>query len=113
MTSGYRIGSTMQFAGYDDKLDPRRLEILLKGARLYLHEPEAEPVEERWWGWRPMVPDGKPIIGAVPGLDNVLLATGHGMLGVSMAPATGKLVAELLTGQAAHVDPAPYAVTRF
>jgi D-amino-acid dehydrogenase len=103
----------MQFAGYDDTLDLKRIDLLLRGARLYLHEPEAEPVEERWWGWRPMVPDGKPIIGAVPRLDNVLLATGHGMLGLSMATATGKLVAELLTGQTPHIDPRPYAVTRF
>jgi D-amino-acid dehydrogenase len=113
MPSGYRLGSTMEFAGHDETLNPSRLEILTRGARRYLQEPEAEPVQERWWGWRPMVPDGKPIIGRPPGLDNVLLAAGHGMLGLSMAPATGKLVAEVLSGQEPHVDPAPYAVTRF
>ena len=113
MQSGYRLGSTMEFAGYDATLNPARLDLLLRGARRYLHEPEAEPVTERWWGWRPMVPDGKPIIGRSPALDNVLIAAGHSMLGLSMAPATGKLVAELLAGTTPHVDPAPYAVTRF
>jgi D-amino-acid dehydrogenase len=114
MQSGYRIGSTMEFAGYDSALSPRRLEILRKAARFYLHEPEAGPVQERWWGWRPMVPDGKPIIDRSPALGNVVIAAGHGMLGLSMAPATGKLVAEMLTGGTTpHVDPAAYSATRF
>jgi D-amino-acid dehydrogenase len=113
MQSGYRIGSTMEFAGYDARLDEGRLHLLLRTARRYLHEPTAEPVTERWWGWRPMVADGKPIIGFAPGLDNVLIAAGHGMLGLATAPATGKLVTELLTGAVPHVDPAPYAATRF
>lgn len=110
---GYRLGSMMEFAGYDETLNRRRLEVLRRAARLYLHEPEAEPVSEEWWGWRPMVPDGKPIIGRPPAFDNLLVAAGHGMLGLSMAPGTGKLVAELLTRTTPHVDPAPYAVTRF
>jgi D-amino-acid dehydrogenase len=113
MLSGYRLGSTMEFAGYDATLNRRRLELLRRGARHYLYEPEAEPVTEEWWGWRPMVADGKPIIGAPPALDNVLIAAGHGMLGLSMAPATGKLVAEILTEATPHVDPLPYAATRF
>jgi D-amino-acid dehydrogenase len=113
MPSGYRLGSTMEFAGYDGTLNRKRLELLRRAARHYLYEPEAEPVTEEWWGWRPMVADGKPIIGAPPALDNVLIAAGHGMLGLSMAPATGKLVAEMLTGETPHVNPVPYAATRF
>lgn len=113
LASSYRIGSTMEFAGYDDRLVESRLGILRRAARLYLREPEAEPVSEKWWGWRPMVPDGLPIVGAAPGSDGLYLATGHGMLGLSMAPATGKLIAELVTGAAAHLDPRPYRATRF
>jgi D-amino-acid dehydrogenase len=113
MQSGYRLGSTMEFAGYDTSLNEKRLHLLREGARRYLHEPEAEPITERWWGWRPMVPDGKPIIGRPPALDNVIVAAGHGMLGVSMAPATGKLVAELLCGATPHLDPRPYRVARW
>jgi D-amino-acid dehydrogenase len=113
MRSGYRLGSTMEFAGYDSTLDRRRLDILCNGARHYLQEPFGEPVLEEWYGWRPMTYDSKPIIGRVPGLANVLLACGHNMLGLSMAPATGKLVAELLTAAEPHIDPAPYAATRF
>jgi D-amino-acid dehydrogenase len=108
MQSSYRLGSTMEFAGYDTTLDRRRLDLLRAGASHYLHEPAGEPVLEEWYGWRPMTPHGKPIIGRVPALDNVFLAVGHNMLGLSMAPATGKLIAELLNGTIPHVDPMPY-----
>ncbi len=113
MQTGYRLGSTMEFAGYDAALNRRRLDILRNGARHYLHEPFGEPVQEEWFGWRPMTYDSRPIIGRSPALANVVIAAGHNMLGVSMAPATGKLVAELLGEQKPHVDPGPYAVTRF
>lgn len=112
LRTGYRLGSMMEFAGYDATLNPRRLEVLRAGARHYLHEPYAEPVEEEWFGWRPMTPDGKPIIGPSPALANVMIAAGHNMLGLSMAPATGKLVAELLGGRETHLDPTAYAVRR-
>lgn len=111
--SGYRLGSTMEFAGYDTSLNRRRIELLIKGARHYLSEPTAAPVQEEWWGWRPMVYDGKPIIGRSPAFDNVWLATGHGMLGISMATGTAQLIAELIEGQRPHIDPAPYLPTRF
>jgi D-amino-acid dehydrogenase len=113
MRSGYRIGSTMEFAGYDTSLNRHRLELLKEAARRYLHEPFGEPVEEEWYGWRPMTYDGKPIIDRSPTLANVLIAAGHNMLGLSMAPGTGRLVAELLEGQKPHVDPTPYSVKRF
>jgi D-amino-acid dehydrogenase len=113
MQTGYRLGSTMEFAGYDATLNPRRLAILKEGAKHYLQEPFCEPVVEEWYGWRPMTPDSLPIIGPSPAYTNVLIAAGHNMLGLSMAPATGKLVAELLSGDKPHLDPTPYAVTRF
>jgi D-amino-acid dehydrogenase len=113
MQSGYRLGSTMEFAGFDGTLNRRRLDLLREAARVYLHEPYCEPVEEEWYGWRPMTPDGLPIIDRSPVLGNVCIAAGHNMLGLSMAPATGKLVAELLGGRTPHIDPAPYAVKRF
>ncbi len=113
MRSGYRLGSTMEFAGYDATLNPKRLQLLRDGARRYLHEPLAEPVLEEWFGWRPMTYDGLPVIDRSPALANVYIAAGHNMLGLSMAPATGQLVAELLSGEKPHLDPAPYSVRRF
>jgi len=112
-SSGYRLGSTMEFAGYDTSINPQRLQLLREGAEPYLQEPYCEPVLEEWYGWRPMTSDSKPIIDRSPTLANVLIAAGHNMIGVATATATGKLVAEMLSGERPHIDPAPFAVTRF
>jgi len=111
--AGYRLGSMMEFVGYDDSISPRRVAYLKAAAGHYLHEPTAEPVVETWTGWRPMTPDSRPLIGLSPGLRNVAIAAGHNMLGLSMAPGTAKLVAELLSGTTPHIDPAPFAPARF
>ncbi len=111
--SGYRLGSTMEFAGYDDTLNRSRLGILTEAAKVYLREPLAEPVQEEWWGWRPMTFDGLPVIDRSPAMGNSLVAAGHNMLGLSMATATGKLVAEMIGGSAPHLDPKPYGLARF
>ena len=113
MQASYRLGSTMEFAGYDSTLNRRRLALLTAGARHYLDEPAAEPIEEEWFGWRPMTPDSVPIIDRSPIMNNVLIAAGHNMLGVSMAPATGQLVAELLGGTTPLLDASRYALARF
>jgi D-amino-acid dehydrogenase len=57
--------------------------------------------------------DSLPVIDRSPALSNVIIAAGHNMLGLSMAPATGKLVAEMLGNQPPCVDPSPYRVSRF
>ena len=113
MASGYRIGSTMEFAGYDTRLNRKRLDLLRSGAAQYLVEPVSEPIEEEWYGWRPMTTDSKPIIGRSPAFANVWIVAGHNMLGLSMAPATGKLIAELLNGKPPHINPRPYSIERF
>jgi D-amino-acid dehydrogenase len=97
---GFRIGSTMEFSGYDDRLNPVRLAALRRAAGEFLREPGAgEPLEE-WCGWRPMTWDDVPVIGRTPGIENLVVASGHGMLGMSMAPATGMLVRDLVLGEA-------------
>jgi D-amino-acid dehydrogenase len=113
MQSAYRLGSMMEFAGYDTSLRPCRLDLLRQGASHYLHEPCGEPVLEEWYGWRPMTYDSLPIIDRSPAWANVWIAAGHNMLGLSMAPATGKLVAELIEGAMPHLDPHPYSASRF
>ncbi|MBL8891854.1 MAG: FAD-dependent oxidoreductase [Planctomycetaceae bacterium] len=102
---GYRIGSTMEFAGYDSRMNPQRLELLRNGARVYLEEPYTDQVQEEWYGWRPMTWDGKPVVDRTPQLSNVWIAAGHNMLGLSMAPATGKLMAELINDEVPHINP--------
>ena len=111
--SGYRLGSTMEFAGYDESMRPERLALLKDGSADYLLEPYCEPVLEKWYGWRPMTYDSLPIIDRSPSYENVFIAAGHNMLGLSMATATGKLVAELAGGSSPHIDPTPYRADRF
>ena len=113
METGFRLGSTMEFSGYNDTLNRKRLNALKESAAEYLIEPTADPVQEEWFGWRPMTYDGMPIIDYSPIMDNVLIAAGHNMLGLSMAPATGKLISEMLNREPPHVDPQPYRLSRF
>lgn len=110
---GYRLGSTMEFAGYDTSLNHTRLDALERGARAYLREPFGAERREEWFGWRPMTYDDVPIIGRAPGHEHLWLATGHGMLGVSMSTGTGQLVADLISGRAPAIDPACYRLERF
>ncbi|MEO5559885.1 MAG: FAD-dependent oxidoreductase [Dokdonella sp.] len=111
--SGYRLGSTMEFAGYDSTLNRTRLDALKRGASEFLHEPEGPAVVEEWYGWRPMTPDDLPVLGRAPGVDNLTLATGHGMLGVTLSAVTGLLVSEVINGGSVSFDLAPFAATRF
>jgi D-amino-acid dehydrogenase len=111
-SSGFRLGSTMEFAGYDTSLNRVRLDALSRGAREYLREVPAT-VREEWYGWRPMTYDDLPIIGPSPRDPNVVLATGHGMLGVTLSAITGLLVSEVVTGKPTSLDIAPYSPARF
>ena len=94
--SSYRIASMMEFSGFDDSIPRSRIEQLKDSARPYLKTPEGPAEEDTWYGWRPMTWDSLPIIGRVPRLSNALLATGHNMLGLSLAPMTGKAIADLV-----------------
>jgi D-amino-acid dehydrogenase len=111
--SGYRLGSTMEFAGYDATLNRTRLDALKRGAAEYLLEPEGPQVVEEWYGWRPMTYDDLPILGRAARVQNLVLATGHGMLGVTMSAATGLLIADLLCDRPAELDLTPFSPIRF
>lgn len=111
--SGFRLGSTMEFSGFDDRLNERRLAALERGASEYLHVPTGPAVRERWFGWRPMCVDDVPLIGPVPGREGLWLATGHGMMGMGMSAGTGQLLADLMLGRPPAIDPAPYRPARF
>ncbi|MGA0038645.1 MAG: NAD(P)/FAD-dependent oxidoreductase [Pirellulales bacterium] len=109
---GMRLGSMMEFAGYDTTIPAYRLEQLRAAARRYLVAAVDAPAEETWFGWRPMTWDSLPIIGPVAGLADCFLATGHNMIGVTLAPATGRLIAELVSGQTPFIDASPYSADR-
>jgi D-amino-acid dehydrogenase len=111
--SGVRVGSTMEFVGYDESINRRRVELFQRAARDYLVDPPDGPVQEEWFGWRPMTCDDLPCIGRPPKLRNVIVAAGHGMIGMATAPASGKLASEILSGLQPHIDASPYSLRRF
>jgi D-amino-acid dehydrogenase len=111
--SGIRVGSTMEFAGYDAAINPRRIALFRRVAEEHLVEAPRGPVEEEWCGWRPMTFDDLPCIGPAPKVPNVIIAAGHGMIGMATATASGKLAAELAAGKTPHIDPTPYSLRRF
>lgn len=101
---GFRLGSTMEFSGFDDSLNRVRLQAIERGAAEFLHEPGGDARIEEWYGWRPMTYDDLPLIGRVPSLDNLVIAAGHGMMGISLSAVSGHLVADLLSGREPIVD---------
>ena len=112
--SGFRLGSTMEFSGHDATLNPLRLAALERAAHEYLRQPpQTGAALERWYGWRPMTWDDLPVLGRSPWHRHLWLAAGHGMLGISMSAASGQLLADLMSGRAPAIDPAPYRVERF
>lgn len=113
LESGFRVGSTMEFTGYDRSINPKRLALLRKSAAEHLEEPLPETMDEEWAGWRPMSVDGLPCIGRAPGASNLIVAAGNGMIGLATAPATGKLVAEIASDHTPHIDATPYSLSRF
>lgn len=109
-----RIAGTMGFGGIDERISAVRAHGLIKSLPRYFKDwPPAVTPPQPWTGLRPMTPDGLPIIGASRKRPEVLIATGHAMLGVSLAPPTGKLIAELATGEAASRHLASLSATRF
>lgn len=111
--SGFRVGSTMEFSGYDASLNRVRLAALERGAAEYLHTSAGPVRQEEWFGWRPVSVDDMPLIGPAPATRHVWMATGHGMLGVSMSVATAHLVRDLICGRPPSFDPAPFSPARF
>ena len=108
-----RLGSTLELSGWDMRVRPKRVAYLREGGRRAIGLPSDGPIRQLWRGPRPVTPDGLPVIGRVPGRERVILATGHCMLGLSLAPVTGRLVAQLASGARPEIDLAPLAVQRF
>lgn len=108
-----RLAGTLELAGLDLGIDARRTEAIVAAARRVLPLLGAPRVLERWAGLRPCAPDGLPLIGRPAELENLILATGHAMMGLTLAPITGRLVADLLAGEAPGHDVMPLAPDRF
>ena len=108
-----RIGGTLELAGNDRSVSPRRVAAIRRAVPRYLAGMEELETVEIWRGMRPLSADSLPILGRPRGLDNLLLATGHGMIGVSMGPISGKVVAELALGQEPSLEMDLFRADRF
>jgi len=113
-----RIGGTMELSGNNNRLDWRRIVAVALASRHYLGRWFDDPddlvslIRDPWVGGRPFLPDGLPVIDRLPGRENVFAATGHGMLGVTLGPATGHRLAEYIrTGHRPEVL-APFGFDR-
>ncbi|MDF5807959.1 FAD-dependent oxidoreductase [Pseudomonas aeruginosa] len=112
MTRGLQIGGTIEFAGPDAEPNFRRAEIILEKARRVLPRLKTEQVEFGV-GYRPFLPDTKPVIDRSPRLNNVLMAFGHGQLGLTLGATTGRLVTDLAADRQPAQDLTPFCAHRF
>ena len=112
MTKGMRLTTGAEFALRDAPKTPVQLERIEPKARDIF--PLAGRVEdEPWMGSRPCLPDMVPLIGPAPGHKGLWLDFGHHHLGFTLGPATGRLLAEMMTGETPFTDPTPYRADRF
>jgi D-amino-acid dehydrogenase len=112
MEQGIRVTTGAEFAPRDAAPTPVQFDRLLPAARelFALGEPvEAQP----WLGARPCFPDSRPVISRAPRQRGLWLACGHGHWGLTLGPATGRLLAEMMTGVTPFCDPKPYSADRF
>ena len=115
MGNNLRFAGTLEVAGTDMQVNMNRVRGIAEAINQYYPEiPVAMPTVERVWrGLRPCSPDGLPYIGRTQKYENVILATGHGMMGLSLGPATGKLVSELVNGPSKSMNIAAFSPERF
>jgi D-amino-acid dehydrogenase len=110
---GLRLAGTMELSGLSTSHDLRRIAAIERAAARYFDPWKTGAPYTAWMGMRPMTPDGLPVIGRAPGLENVYLATGHAMLGMTLAPVTGAVIADLMCGQTPDVDLTLFSPARF
>jgi D-amino-acid dehydrogenase len=107
-----RVAGMLEVAGLDARPNPARLEAMKRAAARVLGG-DSRATLDIWTGLRPCAPDGLPVIGRPAARPELVIATGHAMKGLSLAPVTGQLVAELVTGEPPSHDLAPFSPDRF
>ena len=112
MEQGIRMTTGVEFAARDATPTPVQFDRLMPKARELF--PLGERADDKTWlGSRPCFPDSRPVIGRAPGLAGLWLAIGHAHWGLTLGPATGRMIAEMMAGETPFCDPAPYRAERF
>lgn len=96
MGDDLRISGTLEISGMDDEINPQRVDSILKAVPEYYPEIQTGNHGPVWFGYRPCTPDGLPYIGPVKKGSSVIIAAGHAMMGLSLAPVTGRIVSDIL-----------------
>jgi D-amino-acid dehydrogenase len=108
-----RFTGRLELSNIDTTVNAKHIAGIERAVREYIHVDEKLTVHETWAGLRPTTPDGMPMIGRSPSYRNLILATGHAMLGLSLGAGTGQVVAELVNGKETAFDLSPLRVERF
>jgi D-amino-acid dehydrogenase len=108
-----RVTGRLEVGEYSTTPDPRWIQRLENFAREFIRLDEKLEIQETWAGLRPVAPDGVPIIGFSPRHKNLILATGHAMLGLSLGPGTGQVVTQLANGAPPQFDLQAFRLQRF
>lgn len=112
MSIGLRIGGAVEFAGLEAAPNYARSDALLTLAKRYV--PELQDAKgTQWMGHRPSTPDSRPVISASTQFSNIFYGFGHGHIGLTLGPTTGKLLADIITGQTPPVALAPFSIGRY
>jgi len=109
---GVRVSGTFDLSGVNPSQSRRRTKAVIRAAAPYLRDWRPERPRLEWVGLRPATPDSLPLIGSVPGFDGLYLATGHGMLGMTHAPATAKALVPLILEDVLASELEPFRVDR-
>jgi len=115
MDGQIRYGGTMELDKINDRINQQRVLGIIESVPKYFTDlkPRLPLREKIWYGFRPSSPDGLPYIGHSRKMDNFIIATGHGMMGLSLGPATGLLVSQLVSAQKTEIDITAFSPSRF
>ncbi len=108
-----RFTGRLELSNVDTTVNAKHIAGIERAVREYIHVDEKLDIRETWAGLRPTTPDGMPIIGRSPRYRNLIVATGHAMLGLSLGPGTGQVVTELVNDRETTFDLSPLRVERF
>jgi D-amino-acid dehydrogenase len=106
MGDAIRATTGLDLHGYDASVSAKRIDLIHTAYGEYLDSPQIVEQGPAWAGFRPLTPDGLPIVGPSSRIDNLVFATGHGPLGVTLAPATGEAVAQAILDESSALDEA-------
>jgi D-amino-acid dehydrogenase len=111
---GTRYSGLLNFCSTSQKINKQKINIIKNAVNYFLHDPVfAKKNTEAWCGYRPCTPDGVPIISQVDSYQNLFLATGHAMLGMTLGPMSGKLIAELALNKVPSMPIGAFSLSRF